>query len=75
MRVSGTLAVWLGLAALGQAQESFEVASIKLHAGIITFAADPAVKGNRVTATASTLLDLIEVAYHARRDQILGAPS
>jgi uncharacterized protein (TIGR03435 family) len=74
MRMSGTLAVWLGLAAFGQAQESFEVASVKPHPGIVTFAADPSVKGNRVTATASTLLDLIEVAYHARRDQLLGAP-
>jgi uncharacterized protein (TIGR03435 family) len=74
MRVTATVAVCLGVAAFVQAQESFEVASIKPHPGVITFSADPSVKGNRVTATASTLLDLIESAYHARRDQILGAP-
>jgi uncharacterized protein (TIGR03435 family) len=32
------------------------------------------VRGNRVVGTASTLIDLIEVAYHARRDQIQSAP-
>jgi uncharacterized protein (TIGR03435 family) len=74
MRVTATVVVCLGMAAFVQAQESFEAASIKPHPGVVTFAADPSVKGNRVTATASTLLDLIESAYHARRDQILGAP-
>jgi uncharacterized protein (TIGR03435 family) len=74
MRNSVALALWLGLAASVWAQESFEVASIKPHPGVITFAADPSLKGNRVTATASTLLDMIEVAYHVRRDQIAGAP-
>jgi uncharacterized protein (TIGR03435 family) len=74
MRVTATAAVCLGMAAWVHAQESFEAASIKPHPGVITFAADPWVKGNRVTATASTLLDLIESAYHARRDQIVGAP-
>ena len=74
MRASATVAICLSVAAFVQAQESFEVASIKPHPGIITFAADPWVKGNRVTATASTLLDLIESAYRARRDQIVGLP-
>src|SRR5580658_3038003 len=54
------------------AQAAFEVASIKAHPGIITFSADPQVKGNRVTATASTLLDMMTVAYHVRYDQIAG---
>jgi uncharacterized protein (TIGR03435 family) len=74
MRVTATVAACLGVVAFVQAQESFEVASIRPHPGIITFAADPRVKGNRVTATASTLLDLIESAYRARRDQIVGLP-
>src|SRR5215472_7697765 len=74
MRVTATVAACLGVVAFVQAQESFEVASIKPHPGIITFAADPWVKGNRVMATASTLLDLIESAYRARRDQIVGLP-
>jgi len=55
-------------------QGSFEVASIKPHPGEVTFSADPTVKGNRVTATASTLIDMITVAYHVRYDQISGAP-
>jgi uncharacterized protein (TIGR03435 family) len=55
-------------------QATFEVASIKPHPGIITFSSDPQVKGNRVTATASTLLDMMTVAYRVRYDQIAGAP-
>jgi uncharacterized protein (TIGR03435 family) len=74
MRVMAIVVVCLAMAAFARAQESFDVASIKPHPGVITIAADPWVKGNRVTATASTLLDLIESAYHARRDQIVGAP-
>jgi uncharacterized protein (TIGR03435 family) len=66
--------VYLGFATLALSQDVFEVASIKPHPGIVTFSADPFPKGNRVTATASTLFDLIEVAYHVRRDQIQGAP-
>ncbi len=56
------------------AQASFEVASIKPHPEPITMSADPAVHGSMVTATASTVLDVIEVAYDVRRDQIVGAP-
>jgi uncharacterized protein (TIGR03435 family) len=56
-------------------QERFEVASIKRHPEPITFSADPMVKGNRMTATASTLVDMITVAYHVRYDQISGAPA
>lgn len=74
MRTIRTLTVCLSFATIISGQESFEVASIKPHPGIITFAADPAARGNRVIATASTLFDLIEVAYHVRRDQISGAP-
>jgi uncharacterized protein (TIGR03435 family) len=74
MRKSRMVVVCLGFVTTLSGQETFEVASVKPHPGMISFSADPAVKGNRVTATASTLLDLIQVAYHARRDQILGAP-
>lgn len=74
MRVTTTLFVCLSAAVAARGQESFEVASVKPHPGIITHASDPSVKGNRVTATATTLLDWIEVAYHARRDQIVGVP-
>ena len=69
------LVVCFGMAAMGYGQESFEAASIKPHPGMITYSADPAVKGNRMTATASTLIDLIESAYHLRDDQISGAPA
>jgi uncharacterized protein (TIGR03435 family) len=62
------------VAAIAYSQEAFEVASIKPHLGEITFSADPAVEGNRVTGTASTLVDLMTVAYHVRYDQISGAP-
>jgi uncharacterized protein (TIGR03435 family) len=74
MKGIGMLVVCLCVAALSRGQGSFEVASIKLHPGIITYSADPSVKGNRVTSTASTLLDLIESAYHVRRDQVSGLP-
>ncbi len=65
---------FLFLAAIAHAQ-TFDVASIKPHPGGITYSADPSVKGNRVTATASTLLDMITTAYHVRYDQISGGPS
>jgi uncharacterized protein (TIGR03435 family) len=74
MRGSLTTVVCLCVAAMAYGQESFEVASIKPHPGEITFSADPMVKGNRVTGTASTLLDMMTVAYHVRYDQISGAP-
>jgi len=74
MRGSLTAVVCLCVAAMAYGQESFEVASIKPHPGEITFSADPAVKGNRLTGTASTLLDMMTVAYHVRYDQISGAP-
>ena len=74
-RTSGILFVCLNAAGILCAQETFEVASIKAHPGIITFSADPLVKGNRVTATASTLLDMMTVAYHVRYDQISGGPN
>lgn len=54
---------------------SFDVASVKLHKGVITFSADPAVHGRTVISTASTLRDFIEYAYGVRSDQIAGAPA
>ena len=74
MRKSRTVVVCLSLAAMAFGQASFEVASIKPHPGIVTFSSDPSVRGNRVTATASTLLDIITVAYNVRYDQVSGAP-
>ncbi len=73
MRTKWILIACLSVAgvALGQ---TFEVASIKPHPGIVTFSSDPSVKGNRVTGTASTLLDMITTAYHVRYDQISGGP-
>jgi uncharacterized protein (TIGR03435 family) len=55
-------------------QLSFEAASIKPHRGVITFSADPTIRGRRVVATASTLLDFITYAYSVRYDQITGGP-
>ena len=66
--------VCLSVAAMAFGQATFEVASIKPHPGMVTFSSDPRVKGSRVTATASTLLDMITTAYHVRYDQISGAP-
>lgn len=66
--------VCLSVAAMAFGQATFEVASIKPHPGMVTFSSDPSVKGSRVTATASTLLDMITTAYHVRYDQISGAP-
>jgi len=59
---------------LAATQVSFEVASIKLHPEPVTFSADPSFRGSRMTATASTLLDLITAAYEVRYEQIAGAP-
>jgi uncharacterized protein (TIGR03435 family) len=73
--------VWTGvilIAGILSAQTnaiSFEVASIRAHKGEVTFSADPAVRGSRVTGTASTLLDMITVAYGVRYDQISNAPN
>ncbi len=64
----------LSVAAMAFGQATFEVASIKPHPGIVTSSSDPRVKGSRVTATASTLLDMITTAYHVRYDQVSGAP-
>jgi uncharacterized protein (TIGR03435 family) len=54
---------------------SFDVASVKLHKGEVTFSQDPTPRGRRVIATASTLLDLVTYAYGMRYDQISGGPS
>jgi uncharacterized protein (TIGR03435 family) len=61
--------------AQGPSRATFEVASIKPHPEPITFSSDPSVHGMRVTATASTLHDLITSAYHVRYDQISGGPN
>ncbi len=74
MWTNRVLAVCLSAASIVFAQESFEVASIKPHPGEITHSSDPALRGNRVTGTASTLIDMIIVAYHLHYDQISGAP-
>lgn len=74
MRKTRTVGVCLSLAALAFAQERFEVASIKPHPGIVTISSDPRVRGSQVSATASTLLDLIATAYRVRYDEISGAP-
>jgi len=55
-------------------QSSFEVASIKQHVGEVTFSSDPMVRGGRVAATASTLMDMITNAYSLRYDQVSGGP-
>src|SRR5690348_16018682 len=55
-------------------QLTFEVASIKPHPEPITLSADPSIRGRRVTGTASTLVDLVTVAYNVKYDQIAGAP-
>jgi uncharacterized protein (TIGR03435 family) len=69
--------VLLAAAGIGAAQStaSFEVASIKLHPGPVTFSSDPSVRGSRVTGTAITLLDLVTNAYDLKYDQISGGPS
>jgi uncharacterized protein (TIGR03435 family) len=72
VRRNSTLAVCLCAATIAWGQESFEAASIKQHPGVITRSSDPAVTGNRVTATASTLMDMIYTAYHVRPDQVVG---
>lgn len=58
-----------------QDRQCFEVASLKLHPGDITFSSDPSIRGRRVSATASTLLDLITYAYGMRYDQVTSAPA
>jgi uncharacterized protein (TIGR03435 family) len=73
----GLLLVVAGVAAPQSpaSKASFDVASIKLHPGPITFSSDPAVQGRTVTGTASTLLDLITTAYGVRYEQISGGPN
>jgi uncharacterized protein (TIGR03435 family) len=79
MRRNRMLFVFLGALdfawAQGPSRATFEVASIKPHPEPITFSSDPSVHGMRVTATASTLHDLITTAYHVRYDQISSGPS
>lgn len=72
-RLGFTLALLAGMAAAQT--PAFEVASVKLHPGEITFSADPAIRGSRVVAAALTLVDLLTYAYDARYEQISGAPA
>src|SRR5579862_7301373 len=67
--------VWMSLSILGTAHaQSFEAVSIKFHPEPILTSADPSVRGATVWATASTLLDMITVAYNLRYDQVSGGP-
>jgi uncharacterized protein (TIGR03435 family) len=68
-----TVSVCLAAFAAASAQ-SFDVATIKLHKGIITFSADPRVQGRTVNGTAITLRDLVTYAYQVRYDQLSGGP-
>jgi uncharacterized protein (TIGR03435 family) len=74
------LVLMLAMAALPAAAQTpaqkpaFEVASVKPHKGEVTFSADPALRGTRVIGTASTLADMITVAYGVRYDQISNDP-
>jgi uncharacterized protein (TIGR03435 family) len=73
---SAVIALWIISVTL-QVQTNgiaFEVASIRSHTGEVTFSADPALRGSQVRGTASTLLDMIEVAYGVRPEQISGGP-
>jgi uncharacterized protein (TIGR03435 family) len=63
------------LAISGIASQEFEVASIRLHPGTITFSSDPAISGSRVTGTAITLVDMLTYAYRVKYDQISGGPN
>jgi uncharacterized protein (TIGR03435 family) len=70
------IALWIISVTL-QAQTNgvaFEVASIRTHTGEVTFSADPALRGSQVRGTASTVLDMITVAYGVRAEQISGGP-
>ena len=58
-----------------EARPSFDVASVKLHRGEVTFSSDPSVRGRTVTGTACTLLDLVTYAYGVRYDQVSGRPN
>jgi len=66
----------LGLAfliSLTVAAQSFDVASIKLHAGLVT-TVDLSISGTRVTVSAMTLADLIADAYNVKFYQVSGGP-
>jgi uncharacterized protein (TIGR03435 family) len=70
-RLFGLLFVAVGIV---HAQATFEVASIKPHAGTVT-AWGGSFHGPRLTETAITLFELIADAYDLRSDQISGGPS
>jgi uncharacterized protein (TIGR03435 family) len=61
---------------LGQADAtSFDVAAIRRHLGEVSVSMDPTVRGTRVTATASTVVDMITVAYDLTGDRVIGGPA
>lgn len=68
------LAVTVSRGAQEPARTAFDVASVKVHRGEVTFSADPAVRGRRVVATAVTVVDLITSSYGVRYDQVTGGP-
>jgi uncharacterized protein (TIGR03435 family) len=70
---SAAAVLLLCMFAAGQAR--FEVASIKPHPGVIVMSEDPFPRGNRVTAVASTAVDLIQAAYQVHGYQLAGAPA
>ena len=57
-----------------QTKAQFEVTSLKRHPEPVNVSRDPTVSGNRVNATAITLVDLLTVAYLVKYDQISGGP-
>jgi uncharacterized protein (TIGR03435 family) len=56
-------------------EAAFDAASIKPHPPPITMSVDPSVRGSLMVGTASTLRDMITVAYGVRYDQISGGPA
>ena len=56
-------------------EPAFDAASIKLHPPPITMSSDPSVRGSLMVGTASTLADMITVAYGVRYEQISGGPN
>ena len=75
MKITGVALLFLCLALYAQTGgATFEAAAIRPHGGEVTFSADPALRGSFVRGTASTLLDMITMAYGVRPDQVSGGP-
>src|SRR6202521_3094793 len=69
-----TLVVSLAAATTSAQPATFDVTTIKLHKGVITFSQDPHISGRTVRSTASTLRDLLTYAYGVRYEQLAGGP-